>query len=144
MGLWYSKDSGFELIAYSDADHAGCKDDCKNTSGGLQFLGEKIVNWSSKKQDYTAMSIADAEYVSLYACCEDDDGGRIIMVAAAVKLPEWRVAASKWVDRIDPVTRRNIEARRKNPAGKVFRRWRDGGGGGRPVAGMYGRGERDL
>ncbi|GKC49903.1 hypothetical protein Tco_1072648, partial [Tanacetum coccineum] len=68
-------------------------------------------------------------------CCEDDDGGRIIMVAAAVKLPEWRVAASKWVDRIDPMTRRNVEARRKNPAGKVFRRWRDGGSGGRPVAG---------
>ncbi|GJS13310.1 retrovirus-related pol polyprotein from transposon TNT 1-94 [Tanacetum coccineum] len=39
MGLWYPKDSGFELIAYSDADHAGCKDYCKSTSGGLQFLG---------------------------------------------------------------------------------------------------------
>ncbi|GJT43284.1 hypothetical protein Tco_0951999 [Tanacetum coccineum] len=38
IGLWYPKDSGFELIAYSDADHAGCKDDCKSTSGGLQFL----------------------------------------------------------------------------------------------------------
>ncbi|GJU58313.1 retrovirus-related pol polyprotein from transposon TNT 1-94 [Tanacetum coccineum] len=38
MGLWYPKDSGFELIAYSDADHAGCKDDCKSTSGGIQFL----------------------------------------------------------------------------------------------------------
>ncbi|GJS23626.1 retrovirus-related pol polyprotein from transposon TNT 1-94 [Tanacetum coccineum] len=43
MGLWYPKDSGFELIAYSDADHAGCKDDCKSTSGGLQFLGGKLV-----------------------------------------------------------------------------------------------------
>ncbi|GJR01486.1 retrovirus-related pol polyprotein from transposon TNT 1-94 [Tanacetum coccineum] len=43
MGLWYPKDSGFELIAYSDADHAGCKDDCKSTSGGLQFLGEKLI-----------------------------------------------------------------------------------------------------
>ncbi|GKA92089.1 retrovirus-related pol polyprotein from transposon TNT 1-94 [Tanacetum coccineum] len=32
MCLWYPKDSGFELIAYSDADHAGCKDDCKSTS----------------------------------------------------------------------------------------------------------------
>ncbi|GJW87195.1 hypothetical protein Tco_0162535 [Tanacetum coccineum] len=40
MGLWYSKDSGFKLIAYSDADHARCKDDCKSTSRGLQFLGE--------------------------------------------------------------------------------------------------------
>ncbi|GKB07515.1 retrovirus-related pol polyprotein from transposon TNT 1-94 [Tanacetum coccineum] len=38
MSLWYLKDSGFELILYSDADHAGCKDDCKSTPGGLQFL----------------------------------------------------------------------------------------------------------
>ncbi|GKE12771.1 hypothetical protein Tco_1416322 [Tanacetum coccineum] len=69
MGLWYPKDSGFELIAYLDADHAGCKDDCKSTSGGLQFLGGKLVSWSSKKQDCTAMSTAEAEYVSLSACC---------------------------------------------------------------------------
>ncbi|GJY21463.1 reverse transcriptase domain-containing protein [Tanacetum coccineum] len=69
MGLWYPKNSGFELIAYSDADHAGCKDDCKSTSGGLQFLGGKLVSWSSKKQDCTAMSTAEAEYVSLSACC---------------------------------------------------------------------------
>ncbi|GJY79782.1 retrovirus-related pol polyprotein from transposon TNT 1-94 [Tanacetum coccineum] len=69
MGLWYPKDSGFELIAYSDADHAECKDDCKNTSGGLQFLGGKLVSWSSKKQDCTAMSTTEDEYVSLSACC---------------------------------------------------------------------------
>ncbi|GJV18843.1 hypothetical protein Tco_1367863 [Tanacetum coccineum] len=69
MGLWYPKDYGFELIAYSDADHAGCKDDYKSTPGGIQFLGEKLVSWSSKKQDYTAMSTAKAEYVSLSACC---------------------------------------------------------------------------
>ncbi|GJS24203.1 retrovirus-related pol polyprotein from transposon TNT 1-94 [Tanacetum coccineum] len=42
MGLWYPKYSGFELTAYSDANHAGCKDDCKSTSRGLQFLGEKL------------------------------------------------------------------------------------------------------
>ncbi|GJS98461.1 hypothetical protein Tco_0819631 [Tanacetum coccineum] len=69
MGLCYLKDFGFELIAYSDADHVGCKDDYKSTSGGLQFLGEKLVSWSSKKQDCTAMSTAEAEYVSLSACC---------------------------------------------------------------------------
>ncbi|GKC34448.1 retrovirus-related pol polyprotein from transposon TNT 1-94 [Tanacetum coccineum] len=67
MGLWYLKDSGFELITYSDADHAGCKDDCKSTSGGLQFLGEKLISWSLKKQDCTAMSTAKAGYVSLSA-----------------------------------------------------------------------------
>ncbi|GKC54975.1 retrovirus-related pol polyprotein from transposon TNT 1-94 [Tanacetum coccineum] len=68
MGLWYSKDSGFELIAYSDADLAGCNDDCKSTSAGIQFLVEKLVSWSLKKQDCTAMSTAEAEYVSLSAC----------------------------------------------------------------------------
>ncbi|GKB64156.1 retrovirus-related pol polyprotein from transposon TNT 1-94 [Tanacetum coccineum] len=67
MGLWYSKDYGFELIAYSDADHAGNNDDCKSTSGGIQFLGDKLVSWSSKKQDCTTMSTAEAEYVSLFA-----------------------------------------------------------------------------
>ncbi|GKD77845.1 hypothetical protein Tco_1340466 [Tanacetum coccineum] len=68
MRLWYPKDSRFELIAYSDANHAGCKDDCKSTSGGIQFLGEKLMSWSLKKQDCTAMSSAEAEYVSLSAC----------------------------------------------------------------------------
>nr|GEU34865.1 copia protein [Tanacetum cinerariifolium] len=45
------------------ADHAGCKDDCKSTSGGLQFLGRKLVSWILKKQDCTVMSTAEAEYV---------------------------------------------------------------------------------
>ncbi|GKB14306.1 retrovirus-related pol polyprotein from transposon TNT 1-94 [Tanacetum coccineum] len=52
-----------------DADYAGCKDTFKSTSGGAQFLGEKLVSWSSKKQDCTALSTAEAEYVSLSACC---------------------------------------------------------------------------
>ncbi|GKD57179.1 hypothetical protein Tco_1290566 [Tanacetum coccineum] len=64
MGLWYSKDSRFELIAYADADHAGCNDDCKSTSGGIQFLGDKLVSWSSKKQDCTTMSSVEAEYLA--------------------------------------------------------------------------------
>ncbi|GJV97338.1 integrase, catalytic region, zinc finger, CCHC-type containing protein [Tanacetum coccineum] len=64
------EDSGFELISYSDTDYARCKDDCKNTLGGLQFLGGKLVSWSSKKQDCTAMSTAEAEYVSLSACLD--------------------------------------------------------------------------
>nr|GEU73790.1 retrovirus-related Pol polyprotein from transposon TNT 1-94 [Tanacetum cinerariifolium] len=68
-GLWYMKDSGFELTGFSDADYAGCKDTIKSTSGGAQFLGEKLVSWSSKKQDCTALSTVEAEYVSLSACC---------------------------------------------------------------------------
>nr|GEY21867.1 hypothetical protein [Tanacetum cinerariifolium] len=44
MGLWYPKDTGFELTAFLDSDHAGCLDSRKSTSGGIQFLGgDKLV-----------------------------------------------------------------------------------------------------
>ncbi|GKA28605.1 retrovirus-related pol polyprotein from transposon TNT 1-94 [Tanacetum coccineum] len=70
MGLWYPKDTGFNLTAFLDSDHAGCLDTRKSTSGGIQFLGgDKLVSWSSKKQDYTSMSSAESEYVSLTASC---------------------------------------------------------------------------
>nr|GEX62087.1 retrovirus-related Pol polyprotein from transposon TNT 1-94 [Tanacetum cinerariifolium] len=70
MGLWYPKDTGFELTAFPYSDHAGCLDSHKSTSGGIQFLGgDKLVSWSSKKQDCTSMSSTEAEYVSLSACC---------------------------------------------------------------------------
>ncbi|GKC33767.1 retrovirus-related pol polyprotein from transposon TNT 1-94, partial [Tanacetum coccineum] len=69
MGLWYPKDSGFELTAFSNANHTGCLDTRKSTSRGIQFLGDKLVSWMSKKQDYTAMSLTEAEYVALSASC---------------------------------------------------------------------------
>nr|GEW92692.1 hypothetical protein [Tanacetum cinerariifolium] len=50
-----------------DADHARCLDTRKSTSGGIQFLGEKLANWMSKKKDYTAMSTAEVEYVALFS-----------------------------------------------------------------------------
>ncbi|GJW22679.1 retrovirus-related pol polyprotein from transposon TNT 1-94 [Tanacetum coccineum] len=62
-------DSGFELTAFSDADHAGCIDTRKSTSGGIQFLGDKLVSWMSKKQNCTAMSSAEAVYVVLSGSC---------------------------------------------------------------------------
>nr|GEV69895.1 copia protein [Tanacetum cinerariifolium] len=61
--------SCFELTTFSDADQAGCIDSCKSTSGGIQFLGDKLVSWMSKKQNCTAMSLAEAEYVALPASC---------------------------------------------------------------------------
>nr|GFB47873.1 retrovirus-related Pol polyprotein from transposon TNT 1-94 [Tanacetum cinerariifolium] len=57
----------FELTGFSDADYAGCKDTFKSTSGGAQFLGEKLVSWSLKKQDCMVLSTVKAEYVSLSA-----------------------------------------------------------------------------
>nr|GEX26821.1 ribonuclease H-like domain-containing protein [Tanacetum cinerariifolium] len=61
--------SSFELTAFSDANHAGCIDSRKSTSGGIQFLGDKLVSWMLKKQNCTAMSSAEAEYVALSASC---------------------------------------------------------------------------
>ncbi|GKC84124.1 retrovirus-related pol polyprotein from transposon TNT 1-94 [Tanacetum coccineum] len=70
MGLWYPKETGFELTDFLDSDHAGCLDSQKSTSGGIQFLrGDKLVSWSSKKQDCTSISSAEVEYVSLSAFC---------------------------------------------------------------------------
>nr|GEU90331.1 Gag-Pol polyprotein [Tanacetum cinerariifolium] len=62
-------DSSFELTAFLDVDHAGCIDSCKITSGGIQFLGDKLVSWMSKKHNCTAMSFAEAKYMALSASC---------------------------------------------------------------------------
>nr|GEU85835.1 retrovirus-related Pol polyprotein from transposon TNT 1-94 [Tanacetum cinerariifolium] len=59
--------SSFELIAFSDADHAECIDSRKSTSREIQFLGDKLVSWMSKKQNCTAMSSVEAKYVALSA-----------------------------------------------------------------------------
>nr|GFA21441.1 retrovirus-related Pol polyprotein from transposon TNT 1-94 [Tanacetum cinerariifolium] len=69
LGLWYPKDSRFDLTAYSDADHAGCHSDRKTTSGSVQFLGDKLVCWSSKKQNYVSISTGESEYVAVSSCC---------------------------------------------------------------------------
>nr|GEW20745.1 uncharacterized mitochondrial protein AtMg00810-like [Tanacetum cinerariifolium] len=59
----------FGLTAFSNVDHAGCIDSRKSTSGGIQFLGDKLVSWMSKKQNCTVMSLAEAECVALSASC---------------------------------------------------------------------------
>nr|GEU63606.1 copia protein [Tanacetum cinerariifolium] len=61
--------SSFELTAFSDADHAGCIDSRKNNFGGIQFLSDKLASWMSKKQNCTAMSSAEVEYVALSTSC---------------------------------------------------------------------------
>ncbi|KAJ9542492.1 hypothetical protein OSB04_028998 [Centaurea solstitialis] len=68
-GLWYPKESGFELVAFSDADHGGCQLDRKSTLGHVQFLGDKLVSWGSKKQHCVSTSMAEAEYVAVASCC---------------------------------------------------------------------------
>ncbi|GKA43184.1 hypothetical protein Tco_0735908 [Tanacetum coccineum] len=57
------------LTAYADADHAGCQDTLRSTSGSAQFLGDKLVSWSSKKQKSTTISTTKAEYIAVSRCC---------------------------------------------------------------------------
>ncbi|GKB07382.1 retrovirus-related pol polyprotein from transposon TNT 1-94 [Tanacetum coccineum] len=68
---WYDEHSNFLMSKgfTKDDDHAGCLDTRKITSGGIQFLGDKLVSWMSKKQDCTAMSSTEVEYVALSASC---------------------------------------------------------------------------
>ena len=68
VGLWYPKDSSFNLISYSDADYAGCKIDRKSTSRTCQFLGDRLISWHSKKQTSIATSIVEAEYLAAGSC----------------------------------------------------------------------------
>jgi hypothetical protein len=69
LGLWYPKDTGFELVGYLDSDYAGCKIDRKSTTGSCQFLGGRLVSWFSKKQHSVSTSTAEAEYIAAGSCC---------------------------------------------------------------------------
>nr|GEU82839.1 retrovirus-related Pol polyprotein from transposon TNT 1-94 [Tanacetum cinerariifolium] len=62
-------DTVMALTAYADADHVGCQDTCRSTSGSARFLSDKLVSWSSKKQTSTSISSTKAEYIAMYGCC---------------------------------------------------------------------------
>ncbi|GKA04758.1 uncharacterized mitochondrial protein-like protein [Tanacetum coccineum] len=64
LGLWYPKDSPFDLEAFSDSDYAGASLDRKSTTGDCQFLGKRLISWKCKKQTIVANSTTEAEYVA--------------------------------------------------------------------------------
>ncbi|GJW31452.1 putative ribonuclease H-like domain-containing protein [Tanacetum coccineum] len=69
LGLWYPKDSPFDLEAYTDSDYAGASLDRKSTTGGCQFLERRLISWQCKKQTIVANSTTKAEYVAAASCC---------------------------------------------------------------------------
>ncbi|GJY63016.1 uncharacterized mitochondrial protein-like protein, partial [Tanacetum coccineum] len=69
VGLWYPKDSPFNLVAYTNSDYAGASLDWKSTTGRCQFLGCRLISWQCKKQTVVANSITEAEYVAASSCC---------------------------------------------------------------------------
>ncbi|GKB91533.1 putative ribonuclease H-like domain-containing protein, partial [Tanacetum coccineum] len=69
LGLWYPRDSPFELEAFSDSDYGGASLDRKSTTGGCQFLGRRLISWQCKKQKIVTNSTTEAEYVATANCC---------------------------------------------------------------------------
>nr|GFA20228.1 uncharacterized mitochondrial protein AtMg00810-like [Tanacetum cinerariifolium] len=69
LGLWYLKDSPFDLVAYSDSDYVGASLDRKSTTRGCQFLGCRLISWQCKKQKFIATSSIEAKYVAAASCC---------------------------------------------------------------------------
>ncbi|GJT41225.1 uncharacterized mitochondrial protein-like protein [Tanacetum coccineum] len=69
LGLWYPKDSPFDLVAYTDSDYARASLDRKSTTGGCQFLGCGLISWQCKKQTVVTISTTEAEYVAASSCC---------------------------------------------------------------------------
>ncbi|GJZ22953.1 hypothetical protein Tco_0559992 [Tanacetum coccineum] len=69
LGLWYPKDSPFDLEAYTDSDYADASLDRKSTTGGCQFLGRRLISWQCKKQTIVANSTTEAKFVAASSCC---------------------------------------------------------------------------
>ncbi|GJY60766.1 putative ribonuclease H-like domain-containing protein, partial [Tanacetum coccineum] len=69
LGLWYPRDSPLDLEAFSDSDYGGSNLDRKSTTGGCQFLGQRLISWQCKKQTIVATSTTEAEYVAAANCC---------------------------------------------------------------------------
>ncbi|GKB98567.1 hypothetical protein Tco_0984704 [Tanacetum coccineum] len=68
LGLLYSRDSLFELVAYTDSDYSRATQDRKSTTGGCQFWGNRLKSWQCKKQTVVATSIIEAKYVAVASC----------------------------------------------------------------------------
>jgi hypothetical protein len=64
-GLQLHRNPSRDLLAYSDADWAGCPNTRRSTTGYLIFLGPNLISWCSKKQSTVSRSSAEAEYRSL-------------------------------------------------------------------------------
>ncbi|GJS83615.1 putative ribonuclease H-like domain-containing protein [Tanacetum coccineum] len=69
LGLWYPRDSPFDLEAFSDSDYVGASIDKKSTIGGFQFFGKRLISWQCKKQTIVTNSTTEVEYVAAANCC---------------------------------------------------------------------------
>ncbi|GKB13134.1 retrovirus-related pol polyprotein from transposon TNT 1-94 [Tanacetum coccineum] len=61
---------GTLLYLTANVDNAGCQDTRRSTSGSMQFLGDRLVSWSLKRQKSVAISSTEAEYIAMSGCCD--------------------------------------------------------------------------
>ena len=69
VGIWYPRESGFNLLGYTNSDYAGSVVDRKSTSGSCQFLGSRLISCYSKKQYTISNCTAEAKYIAARSCC---------------------------------------------------------------------------
>nr|GEV71113.1 hypothetical protein [Tanacetum cinerariifolium] len=93
-GLWYPKDSSIALTTFANADHAGCQDTRRSTSGSLQFLGERLISWSSKRKKSAAISSTEAEYIALSGTDLDGPSGTDLDGPSGTDLVEFWATAT--------------------------------------------------
>ncbi len=105
LGIWYDRNSPYELHAYTDADFAGCLVDRKSTSESCCFLGTSIITWGSKKQNSIALSTAEAEYIASGSCC-----AQILWIRQ--QLRDYQISCSSTILRCDNTSAIEIT---KNP-----------------------------
>lgn len=78
---------GEDIVAYSDSDYAGCKDDRKSTTGYVIQFGSTPVIWKSNKQTSVALSTMQAEFVALASSATDIVWLRYILEQINWELP---------------------------------------------------------
>ncbi|GJS91216.1 ribonuclease H-like domain-containing protein [Tanacetum coccineum] len=97
LGLWYPRDSPFDLEAFSDSDYAGASLDRKSTIGGCQFLSKRLISWQCKKQTIVANSTTEAEYVALLIAVDSPT------IYASYIEQFWNTATSKIVNSVKQI-----------------------------------------
>ncbi|GJR54257.1 putative ribonuclease H-like domain-containing protein [Tanacetum coccineum] len=110
LGLWYPRDSPFDLEAFSDSDYAGASLDRKSTTGGCQFLGKRLISWQCKKQTIVANSTTEVELIHVIKIHTDHNVADLLkkafdvsrfnflvasIVAPCAKIPYWEVQMLK-------------------------------------------------